>query len=183
MSSFTLMIGLSVAKAALPNVAGHEPGPERNLLVRRLVTATLVLSAIASIPVALLASPLIRLFFGPAFHGAAGIARVLLLAAIALSTNRSLEAILRGIGRPLDAGVAEFVALGATAAGLAVFLPLLGLMGAAVTSALAYLVSLVYMTRRVSRALEIPSLSLFTPDPEVVAAVRSRLRPAASTSG
>jgi O-antigen/teichoic acid export membrane protein len=174
MSRFTALIGASVAKAILPNVASQAEGPERALLSRRLVSATAIMSAIVTLPVLVAAPWLIHLFFGHGFVAGGGAARILLVAAIALSTNRALEAVLRGVGMPLDAGIAEFVALGATAAGLAIFIPLLGLNGAALTSLIAYLVSTAYMTRRATKALKISSFQLLTPDREAVAAVRSR---------
>jgi O-antigen/teichoic acid export membrane protein len=175
-SSLTILIGQAVAKAALPNVAHLEPGPERTLLARRLVAATLLMSAAASIPVIALAPQLITLFFGHAYAAGANVARVLLVAAIALSTNRALESVLRGVGRPLDAGIAEFVALGATAVALAALLPTLGLVGAAWASLLAYAVSSAYMLQRTTRLLGIGPVAMLTPDHEIVALVRERLR-------
>jgi O-antigen/teichoic acid export membrane protein len=134
------------------------------------------MSAAASIPVIALAPQLITLFFGHAYAAGANVARVLLVAAIALSTNRALESVLRGVGRPLDAGIAEFVALGATAVALAALLPTLGLVGAAWASLLAYAVSSAYMLQRTTRLLGIGPVAMLTPDHEVVALVRERLR-------
>lgn len=176
MSTFTALIGAAAAKAILPNVASAAEGPERARLARRLISATMIMSAAVSLPVVVLAPWLIRLFFGPGYVAGAGVARILLVAAIALSTNRAMEAVLRGIGRPLDAGIAEFVALGATCVGLAVLIPLLGLTGAGVTSLFAYLVSMGYMTQRATKALGISPLALLTPDREAVVAIRTRLR-------
>jgi O-antigen/teichoic acid export membrane protein len=176
MSSFTILVGAAVAKAILPNVASREPGPDRDLLARRLISATLIMSALISVPVLVLATPLITLLFGHAFAPAAGVARILVVAAVALSTNRALEAVLRGVGRPLDAGVAEFVALGATAVGLATLLPTLGILGAGLASLAAYLVSMVYMTQRATRSLGISQLQLLTPDADAVTAFVGRVR-------
>jgi O-antigen/teichoic acid export membrane protein len=176
MSSFTVLVGAAVAKAILPNVAGRSAGPDRDLLARRLISATLIMSALISVPILVLASPLISILFGHSFAHAAGVARILLVAAVALSTNRALEAVLRGVGRPLDAGIAEFVALGATAVGLATLLPTLGILGAALASLAAYLISMVYMTRRATRSLGITQMQLLTPDHDAVAAVLGRVR-------
>jgi len=153
LTSATYLVGVSASWVVLPQVAPLEPGPERTTLARRYVQLTLAVSFLISVPIALLADPLIRLFFGDAFAAAAGPTRVLVLAAVLLSVNRVLEAILRAVGRPLDAGVAELIALGATLAGLAVLVPLIGLMGAAGASLLAYGVSTAWMSRRVSVAL------------------------------
>ncbi len=176
MSSFTILVGASVAKAILPNVAGHTPGPERDLLARRMVGATLLISAAISLPLLIIASPLITILFGHAYAGAANVARILLVAAVALSTNRALEAILRGVGRPLDAGISEFVALGATAIGLASLLPLLGILGAGIASLAAYLVAMAYMARRATRSLGTTQLQLLTPDKESLLTLWARIR-------
>jgi O-antigen/teichoic acid export membrane protein len=125
---------------------------------------------------------LITLFFGHSYAAGANITRILLVGAIALSTNRALESVLRGVGRPLDAGIAEFVALGATVVALAALLPTLGLVGAAWASLVAYLVSNAYMLRGVTRSLEIGPVALFTPDEEIVAGIMQRLRRRGATS-
>ena len=153
LTSATYLVGMSASWVVLPQVAPLPPGPERTSLARRYVQLTFAASVLVSAPIALLAGPLIRLFFGDAFASAAGPTRLLLLAVVLLSVNRVLEAILRGVGRPLDAGVAELIALAVTLAGLAALLPAFDLMGAAAASLLAYAVSCAWMSRRVARAL------------------------------
>jgi O-antigen/teichoic acid export membrane protein len=175
-TSLTVLIGQAVARAALPNVAGLPTGPARATLARRLVSATLVMSTLVTIPLLALTPQFIRLFFGHAFLGGTAVCRILLVATIALSTNRVLESVLRGVGRPLDAGVAEVVALGATAVGLATLLPPLGILGAGWASLAAYVVSMGYMVRQVRRALEISPLKVLLPDREAVQLVAAALR-------
>jgi len=105
------------------------------------------------------------LFRSESFETVANVARVLLVAAVFLSVNRTLEASLQGAARPLDAGIAEFIALAATVVGLVTLLPTLGLLGAALTSLLAYGVSSVWMSRRLATALESSMGDLVTPKP------------------
>lgn len=176
MTSLTALFGGSVAYAALPNVAGLGEGPERAILARRLVSLTIVISTVISLGIIALTPQLIHLFFGAPFVRGSGVARILLVAAVALSTNRAIEGVLRGIGRPLDAGIAEIVALGATVVSLAVLLPTLGLTGAALSSVVAYLVAMVWMTRRTTRAMDITPRQLLTPDHDALAALAGRLR-------
>ena len=125
----------------------------------------MTLSVAATLPLLIFTPMLLGLFFGESFRTVANVARVLLVAAVFLSVNRSLEASLQGSARPLDAGIAEFIALGATVAGLAVLLPALGLLGAALTSLMAYGVSTAWMTRRLATALESPLIDLVAPRP------------------
>ena len=73
------------------------------------------------------------------------------------------RALARGIGRPLDAGVTAGLALVVTVLGLAIFLPMYGLMGAAVASLLAYLLSTGWMLHKVRRALGVTTRSLILP--------------------
>ncbi len=153
------LIGGAIAIAALPNIARLGHASERTVLARRLVGLTLI-----------------RLFFGHAFVAGANITRVTAVASISFATTRSLEAVLRGIGRPLAAGLAEFVALGATVVGLSTLLPLLGLIGAAWASLIAYSVSGAWMAFRISSLIDLPVLSLLTVDRAGLALAWKRLR-------
>jgi O-antigen/teichoic acid export membrane protein len=157
MTSLTGLVGSSAALVVLPSVAQLPPGPARDRTARRVIAGTLLASSALTIPVLLLLPRLIVAFFGRPYLAAVPAARILLVAAVVLSTNRVLGAVLRAAGRPLDTGWAELLALVVTGAGLAVLLPAFGLMGAAITSLLAYLVSVGWMAQRVTRA---PGLSL-----------------------
>ncbi len=163
LTSLASLVGESVTWIALPVIAALEPGEERTRTACRFVSLTLLVSALSSLPILIFISPLIDLFFGHAYHGAANVSRLLLVGVVLFATNRAFEAVLRGVGRPLDAGVAELIALGATCGGLAALLPLLGLLGAAITSALAYGVSSMWMASRVAAALGVPTRSLYAP--------------------
>jgi O-antigen/teichoic acid export membrane protein len=176
LTSMTALIGGSVAYATLPNVASLPEGPGRVMLARRLVSLTLVVSTIVAVPIGLAAPLLLHGFFGEGFTSAGEVARILVLASIVLSTNRAIEAVLRGVGRPLAAGMSEFVGLGATAVALAALLPLMGLTGAAVASLIAYLVAGGWMLWRATKVLETTAMRLLIPDREALEIVRSRLR-------
>ncbi len=141
------------------------------------MTLTLLISGAISLIIIVAAPALIHLLFGEAFVRGAGVARILLVAAVPLSANRAIEGVLRGIGRPLDAGIAEIVALAATVVGLAVLLPLLGLTGAALSSLVAYLVAMVWMTRRATRALGMPAPATLRARPPIArCGQRARMR-------
>jgi O-antigen/teichoic acid export membrane protein len=173
---FTPLIGGSIAVATLPNLARLEEPGERQLLARRLVSLTWIASAIVSIPIIALAPQLIELFFGSGFAVGGNITRVTAVASIAFATTRSLEAVLRGIGRPLAAGMAELAALSATVVGLATLVPTIGLIGAAWSSLLAYSVSAMWMARRIGKLIDLPVRKLLLPDRAGVAQAAARLR-------
>jgi O-antigen/teichoic acid export membrane protein len=147
----------------LPAVARLAPGDERTAAARRFIAFTLLISAVLTIPFILFTGRLVTLFFGQSFNGATNVCRVLLVAAVVLSTTRAVAAILKAINRPLDAGIAETLALAVTVAALAALLPTMGIMGAGVASLLAYLVSFGFSIRQAARALGIGSHRLLLP--------------------
>jgi O-antigen/teichoic acid export membrane protein len=166
MTSVTGLVGGSAATVALPSVASADSAGERVRQARHLVGVTLLASVAVTVPVIAALPWLIRTFFGDAYAAAAGPGRVLLLAAVALSAGRVLGALLRAVGRPLDAGLAELFALVATVLGLVLLLPALGLAGAAFTSLGAYLLSSGWMAGRVARALGVSPARLLLPGRE-----------------
>jgi O-antigen/teichoic acid export membrane protein len=163
MTSITNLVGASVSFVALPAVARLDTDEDRAGAARRYIAATLVLSTVATVPVLLFTHWLIELLFGEAFLGATNVCRVLLVATVALSTGRAVGAVLKAINRPLDAGIAETLALLVTIAALAVLLPAMGIMGAGVASLLAYLASTVFAVHRAARALASSPLGLLLP--------------------
>jgi O-antigen/teichoic acid export membrane protein len=173
---FAPLLGGAIALAALPNVARLDETGERNLLSRRMVSFTLISATLVSLPIVIFAPLLIKLFFGSAFSVGGNITRVTAVASVSFAVTRSLEAVLRGVGRPLAAGMAEFVALGATAVCLAALLPTLGLIGAAWASLIAYTVSGVWMAWRIRSITGLPIRQLLTPDREGLIEARDKLR-------
>ena len=164
MTSLTNLVGQSVATAAFPVVARMDAGTERRDRVRNFVRLALFGSVAATVPLILVTPQLIHVFFKDAYLDAVNVARVLMVAAVVLSVNRVLGACLRALGRPLDAGIPELLALAVTVGGLAVLLPALGIMGAAIVSLLAYAVSTGWMLRRVAKALDVPVASILFVD-------------------
>jgi O-antigen/teichoic acid export membrane protein len=153
MTSLSSMIGYSVTFAALPRVAQAKSAEERRARAHRYVFLTFISTAAVTVPVLLLAPEILRIVFGADFVQATGVTRVLLVASIPLGTARVLEAVLKGINRPLHAGLAEGAGLIVTAVGLAALLPTLGLMGAAITSLAAYLLAAGVALHLANRAL------------------------------
>jgi O-antigen/teichoic acid export membrane protein len=176
LTQVSALVGNAVAYATLPNVASLEPGPERTQLARRLVGFTLVLATALALPVILLAPLMIEILFGSEFSEAADISRVLAAGAIVFAVARAVEALLRAVGRPLAAGMGELMALGATIAGLAVMLPLFGVIGAAAVSVLARGVSCAWMSHRVAPELGTTPLRLLTPPRSIFTTLAEELR-------
>jgi O-antigen/teichoic acid export membrane protein len=142
--------------------------------VRGFIRLTVGASAAIVIPMVIFTGPIISFFFKDVYLDATSATRVLLVAAVALSMNRAMGACVKALDRPLDSGIAEMLGLTVTVVSLAVLLPALGIMGAAVASLLAYASGTVWMLRRTTRALEISIASVFLP----AAGVRRMVRPA-----
>jgi O-antigen/teichoic acid export membrane protein len=176
LTSLTTLIGFSFALVALPMIARLKVLSEQQQMARLIVSATLVCATLVSIPIFVFEPALIRLLFGDSFASAAGVGRVLLVAGVVFGLNRVLEALLQAVGRPLESSIGEGVALAVTAAGLAALLPTLGIMGAGITSLLAYSASSTFMVRRASGALGVSSLSLLKPERGMIQGFRSIIR-------
>jgi O-antigen/teichoic acid export membrane protein len=163
LTSLTSAVGSSVALVAMPAIARLQSTAERAQAAARFVRVTIYLSALVTVPVFLLATPLVAVFFGDEFAEAVAVARVLLVAGVVLTTGRALVAILKGAGVPLAAGIADLSALVVTVVGLSVLMPAFGLLGAAVASLVAYGVSTALMVRAASRTLDVSVWSLLAP--------------------
>jgi O-antigen/teichoic acid export membrane protein len=163
LTSATTIIGSATSMVVLPVVASLRDPADRAAAATRYVGWVLVGATCVALPMMAFTPLLIRVLFGEGFLGAAGVARVLLLAAILLSANRVIGAVLKGVGRPLDAGMAECLSLVATVAGLALLLPRLELLGAGLTSLLAYCSTTIWMTSRAACALDVAPTTLLLP--------------------
>lgn len=174
LGSLALLVGTSVAMVALPSVAAIPAGSERSDLATRYVRITLAVATAGTIPIILLTPQLLDVFFGHEFRSAATVCRILLVASIALGLNRTLGASLTAGGKPLQAGVGETIGLVVTVVALGAMLPILGLIGAAIASLLAYGAAALYMAFRACRVFERSPLQLFLPS---VVTDRFTLRP------
>jgi O-antigen/teichoic acid export membrane protein len=108
-------------------------------VARRLIRPTLLGVAVAAIPVALLAGPVMRLLYGASFGSAVTPARVLVAGMVLAGASGMASAYLYGRGTPglnsivLGAGLVVTVVLDVT------LIPRYGALGAAVASTAAYL--------------------------------------------
>ncbi len=153
-------VGQAVSNSVLPTVASLGTRAEQAHVIRRSLLLTFVMTLGASLAVLAVVSPLIRIVFGDAFLGGAPSARVLAVAAVMLSLTRAFHGALKGLGRPFDAAISEAGALAVTAVGLGTLVPLLGIMGAALTSVAAYTTSTLIAARLTSKALGISPFEL-----------------------
>jgi O-antigen/teichoic acid export membrane protein len=153
-------VGAAVVNTVLPTVASAGSAAQQLRATRRSILLTLAMTGAAGLAVVAIMHPLIRIIFGAAFLGAVPSARVLALAAVMQAETRVFHGVLKGLGRPTDATVSEVGALVVTGAGLAVLVPLLGIMGGALTSLIAYTASTLIAARYASLRLGTRPLAL-----------------------
>jgi O-antigen/teichoic acid export membrane protein len=163
LTSLTSLVGTSVGFVALPAVSRLTDRDELLARVRFLVVVTAGASIAVSAPLIVLAPIMTRLFFGSAYLPTTTVCRILLAAVVMLSVSRALAAMLKGLGQPIDAGIADGIGLVVTIVCLAVFLPAFGLMGAALASALAYAATLAWMIHKAAAALKVSPIRLVLP--------------------
>ena len=157
------LIGASIALVAMPVVAASTSPAERRRQLAWFVRSSLFFSAATTLVLVLVASTLIRVFFGAAFLPVVLVAQVSISAALARAMIWVLGHGLYAFDKPLVPSVAEVIAVAVTVAGLAVLLPSLGLLGAAITSLLAYSTSAGYMLWFANNRLGIALADLMVP--------------------
>lgn len=164
------IIAASIAAIVLPTVASLANPVDRRVAASRYVRLTVVGTLVVTVPLLVLAPRVIALFFGHGFVAVANVNRILLVGAAFLALGQTLRALLLALGRPLDVGKAELLALLVTLPGLAALLPLLALEGAAITSVVAYAVSVSWSIRRVAIALGVTPFEILVPRHKAVPA-------------
>lgn len=160
------------ATLAFPRVAAGGPDEQRRLtgLYSRLnATATLGLGLV----LVLLIPVLVPLVYGQAYTPSVLPAEILALATVFMAIGQAWAGSLRGLGRPSEPARAEVISLLATVVGLALLLIPLGILGAALTSLVAYLMASAYMFLRLRQLLSVSLRDLLWP--VSLATIRNRL--------
>jgi O-antigen/teichoic acid export membrane protein len=164
--TMTVVVGFVSAAfsvVALPAVARAEDPVLQRALASRYMSRSLLSGLAVAIPLEIFAGPLMRLVFGDEFGPSAAAARILLAAAVLTACARVAISVLNGLGRPSDSGVAGALMIGGAAAGLAVFVPLFGLEGAALGAVAGALAGFGWSLNRVAAALSVRPWSLLVP--------------------
>lgn len=130
------LLGAS-AMVLFPHVAG-EKGEKAKRDTLTTLKVNILLASAGCIGMAAVSPVLVPVIFGAEYVEAVWPAVVLLLGTVFLAANYVLSDSLRGLGHPLLPSIGEFIGLGVTVIGLLLFLPILGIVGAAFTSILSY---------------------------------------------
>ncbi|MCA1571267.1 MAG: oligosaccharide flippase family protein [Chloroflexi bacterium] len=156
------LVAQSIGFVAYPHVAAHRVAADAERAMWRFAATGVVAAGVILIALELVVDHLIVFFFGDGFAPAAGVARILLLAAFFLGARRVLSDAARGFDKPLAGSVAEAASWAVLIPAMIVLTPLFGLHGVAWALVLAALTSLCVIVWRVRKPL--PATP---PEPEV----------------
>jgi O-antigen/teichoic acid export membrane protein len=142
----------SLGPVLFPRIASETEPAERFRLMAKGFRSVIVVTT-AVVAIVLVITPVgVRLLFGAAFDGAIPAALILVTAGGVLAVAGVLQDGFRGLGRPAEVLWSELIGLGATGLMLAVLLPPLGIVGAALASMVGYTTTVVVLLVRLRRA-------------------------------
>jgi O-antigen/teichoic acid export membrane protein len=151
----------SVQTVSMPGIAGKESAAEGRDLLRLVFRRYWLVSILIIVVIAVALPTIVPLVFGARFHPAVWPAEVLLLASLFKGAQQVLGGGAGALGNPWLGSKANMAALVITLGLLYALLPTLGIMGAAIATAAAYLVELSVVLYGLHRAHAISPLSLF----------------------
>ena len=137
--------------SAITTAAGPRLSRGADELAQRLCRMSLYGAIVVGLAVAMLSPFVLRYVFGPAFEPALPMTLILLVGTVPSAAGGLLSGSVSAGGHPGYSARGETLALIVTVAGLAVALPTLGGVGAAMVSLLAYTTQFAYMLRAAKR--------------------------------
>ena len=140
-ANFMRFVPIGFQRTVLSQTAAIEKEVSQIRHIFRTAKQGGLLTLLAIVPFFAIISFLIQFAYGDAFVAAVPVARVLVLAAAVAGLSGILGNGAKGIGKPLVLMYAEIGGLIVTAAGLPLLLPKLGILGAGITSLMAYFVT------------------------------------------
>lgn len=157
LGQYAVAVSLSVLAAPLVMAFGNVAFPalargERIAETIKTATRGSALVSVACLAVILVLSPVVvPLLFGSEYPSVPRLLLVLAPGAAVVAVNQVLGDVLRGLGRPGTVAMWEGLGVVSTVCGLALLVPVMGVMGAALTSTVTYLIVYVLLRRSVAR--------------------------------
>jgi O-antigen/teichoic acid export membrane protein len=155
------MLSGAVQQVSMPSIAQKESSDESRSLLRLVFRRYWIISILVMLVIAAALPVIVPFVFGDRFRPAVWPAEVLLLASLFKGAEQVLGGGAGALGNPWLGSKANMTALVVTVGLLYALLPRLGLMGAAIASAAAYLVELLVVLYGLHHAHAISPLSLF----------------------
>jgi O-antigen/teichoic acid export membrane protein len=149
-------------------------GAGETSLMSQAVRIMLAATVVVNVVLVIIAPVLLAVLFGPQFRDAYPMALILLAAQIPLAGAQVLSSALQADGAPLIPTCGEGIAVVITVSGLAIVLPTLGGLGAAIVSLCAYGASFVFQVVMAHRRTGIPLAQFLVPSRADAAWARER---------
>lgn len=128
----------SLGSLMLPRIASRSDTPQQHALVIRTARLAILLAIAVTLPILILTPIAIHVIFGSSYGGSVSSAYVLVLASSFLGVSYIVSESILGLGLtrgPLKAGIVGCLTTGVS---LAILLPSLGILGAALSSLIGY---------------------------------------------
>jgi len=161
---------------AFPKVAAAENDAARAETLGRYLRLALALAVSGGLVLVLVAPWLITLIYGKAYLPASGAVQIFGAGIAPAACKYLLAQTFKAVGRPLTIVRAEGIALCANVAGVIILVPTFGILGAALSLALAQTIACAALMIAVRRQLGVTLLALFTPSAGDISFVTRRLR-------
>src|SRR6266516_2274579 len=155
------MFSQAVQTVTTPGIAQKESEPERAVALQGVFRGYWLLSLVITLAIGVLLPFAIPLVFGPGFKPSVWPAEVLLLASFFMGAKQVLGGGAQALGNPWLISKGNLTALVITVVLLYALLPVIGLMGAAIATAAAYLAELTVVIYGLRRTHSISPGSLF----------------------
>lgn len=144
-AGITLPVSSAIANTAFAHLAGACTDRDSHPTTIRAFRYGLFANLIAASALGISTPLLLPVVFGSQFIPSVVPAIVLVAASVASGMNYVVSDSLRGLNRPLGPAIAEGVGLLMTGLSLAMLLPILGIVGAAIASLLSYLTTFIVL--------------------------------------
>lgn len=154
---------ITLAMLAFPKIAHARSLEEQRETFGRYLRVTLILTLACAIAIVLCADWIVAVFFGRSFIEAARLAQVLAVASFLVACKAVLSSGLKGLNALGAVGRGEIAGLVVSGATLALLLPLLGVLGAALAVTFAQAAAIMVMTAGVRHHLGISFFQLLRP--------------------
>lgn len=156
----------TIAGVAFPKISAAPEPAEKLRIFGVYLRLAMTMAAASAVSLAILAEFLVPLIFGHAFDESATICQIMLIGLPFFAAKLMFIQALNAFDKSLSIGGAELIGLIGAAAALAVFLPTLGLIGAAWAVVVANVVAMAVMAATLHRRIGTPVLPLFKPTAE-----------------
>lgn len=166
----------TIAGIAFPKISAAPDKEEKLRIFGVYLRLAMVMSTASAVSLAILAEFLVPLIFGQNFYRSATISQIMLIGLPFFAAKLMFIQALNAFDRSLSIGRAELIGLIGAAGALALFLPGLGLEGAAWAMVVANVVAMVVMAATLGNQIEAKLLPLFRPTQDDFAAMRRLLR-------